>query len=94
MTWENTTACQSLAVCRDCRSSQSFRESVTGIYGGPVDYPCRVGLPIVGQRRGLGDWLAWLLHLIGVRRRPGCKCGERQSRLNRAGAWLTRLWRG
>lgn len=37
--------------------------------------------------RGLGDLVAWLLSLFGIRKRPGCSCDERQQRLNRWRSW-------
>jgi len=39
-------------------------------------------------RRGLGDWLADVLRSVGVRKREGCKCQQRQEALNR---WSSRL---
>lgn len=57
-------------------------------FGGPADFPCPIGLPIVGQPRGAGDWLARLTHWLRIPRRPGCGCDKRQSWLNRAGAWI------
>ena len=33
----------------------------------------------------LGDWLAWLLAAIGIRKKRGCGCGKRQDNLNRVG---------
>ncbi len=32
--------------------------------------------------RGLGDVVAWLLTLVGIRKKSGCGCDERQERLN------------
>ncbi len=48
------------------------------------------------QRRGLGDWVAWLLSLVGITKqranavaraigRESCGCAERQERLNELG---------
>lgn len=57
-------------------------------FGGPADFPCPVGLPIRGESRRLGDWLARLTHWLRIPRRQGCGCGERQSALNRSQAWI------
>jgi hypothetical protein len=52
------------------------------------------------KSRGLGDWVAWLLGLIGITKRraqavaravgrQSCGCGERQEKLNELGDKLT-----
>lgn len=81
--WSDTLACESRAACRECRASRSFRESVAAAYGGPVDFDCPVGLPIVGQRWRLGDRISWLLSLLRIKKWDGCRCDERRSWINR-----------
>lgn len=52
------------------------------------------------QRRGLGDWVAWLLSLVGITKRraqavaravgrESCGCAERQEKLNELGDAIT-----
>jgi len=35
------------------------------------------------KHRGLGDWIAHWLHKIGIAKKPGCNCGDRQKLLNK-----------
>lgn len=81
-------ACESRAHCRTCRSSPRWRASMAAAFGGPVDFPCPIGLPILGQPRRAGDWLARLTHWLRIKRKPGCGCERRQAWLNRWGAWI------
>lgn len=37
-----------------------------------------------GKSRGLGDTVAKLAAAVGIKKRKGCKCEERQDKLNRA----------
>lgn len=51
----------------------------------PKPYVCRCAA--IPARHGLliGNWLAWLLRLVGIRKRPGCGCTKRQAEMNQ---WL------
>lgn len=37
----------------------------------------------------LGDWVAWLLERLGIRKKPQCGCARRQEQLN---SWWRRLF--
>ena len=45
---------------------------------------------IIEPLRGFGDWVAWLLRRLFIRKRKGCKCGQRQRALNLFGR---EMWR-
>lgn len=48
--------------------------------------PIQIPIPELSlKERGLGDWLARMLHRLGFRQRPGCGCAARQAWLNRFG---------
>lgn len=39
----------------------------------------------VRRDRGLGDVIAKMISGLGIRKKPGCRCNQRQ-------AWLNRVW--
>ncbi len=39
----------------------------------------------------IGDWLARCLERVGIRKRAGCKCAQRQRWLNRIGQAISNL---
>jgi hypothetical protein len=43
---------------------------------------------------GLGDRVAKVLAAVGIRKWKGCKCSQRQSRLNSLGRTVGQWWRG
>lgn len=60
-------------------------------------YPERFSPPVIRTcrgRPGLGDRLAGFLARLGIRKRPGCGCEERQAWLNRLGARVAGWFRG
>ena len=85
--------CEGRLHCYDCRHSEPFRESIAAVFDvTSSQYVCPYGLtpesvapPLptpTAQTARLGDALAALLRRCGLRKRPGCGCGARQSWLN------------
>lgn len=60
---------------------------------GPCIHSERSPMPI--PKRGLGDWVAVLIHRMSfgfIEQTEGCGCGERQKALNRFGQWISLWW--
>lgn len=94
--WADTPHCQLRVHCRACLSDRAFRDSIASVFVPPPALDCPNGvtlasLPVVQpvpsapRRVGLGDWIAWALAWMGVRKRSGCGCGQRQAKVNRWG---------
>ena len=49
---------------------------------------------VIEPIRGFGDWVAWFFRQLRIRKRPGCKCGQRQRALNIAGRAIWRRFAG
>lgn len=47
----------------------------------------------LASMRGLGDLVAWLLSLVGIRKTPDCECSQRQERLNQLVPFSTTTFR-
>lgn len=61
-------------VCEACRFADG---------GSPYEVGALAKKASSTAARGLGDTVANLLSAMGIRKRPGCGCGQRQERLNR-----------
>lgn len=75
-------------ICDACRSQWPPAGPPTATSLTPTLTQILSSLPSTTPRprdpdRGLGDTLARLFQAVGVRRKPGCGCGRRQSLLNR-----------
>ena len=55
-------------------------------------FPDRIYRRCDVQALRLGDIVAWLLLQIGIRKRPDCRCGDRQEAMNRWGFRLAAKW--
>lgn len=49
------------------------------------EFPASVGVDAIANcgRMGLGDYVAWGLKKVGIRKRAGCGCAKRQKKLNK-----------
>lgn len=85
VTFEDRTAQREIERHADCRQlsaseAQSFEQA--------LPFPLPPELFVAdggGSRRGLGDLVSWLLHLVGLRECPTCQ--QRKRRLNQFMGW-------
>lgn len=64
----------------ECQSKPHYFQ----MFLGETKKPCQR----IKRQSGLGDMVAWILKRLGVKKKPGCKCDERQAWLNRIGERL------